>query len=148
MRRALMAAVLALGILVWPAEAQGTGGRVILDMTVRITPGNQGGCFLLDGPGSLEVTAQSADANFDPMVPPPLLFLGHYRTSPAGVGDPPEIQGLPITPAKTVTTLTTTGSLYCYTLTLSLPLSTPVEVGPEQMAQWRYAALKFTFTPQ
>jgi hypothetical protein len=151
MRRAMVAAVVAAMVLAGPvrAQAQDATSHVLMDMAIRVTPdAMQGQCFLMSGAGSLEVTAQSADTNFDPMVPPPLLYVGPYRTSPAGPGDAPEIQGQPVTPSKTTVTLPVQFPLYCYSLTLTLPSSTPIAIGPERTAQFRFVSLKLTYTPQ
>lgn len=148
MKRQIALTVLVALLTIAPRTGEAQTEQTIMDMTLRAAPGNQGQCFLLAAGGKLDVSFQSADADFDPMVPPVTLGLGPYRTSPAGHGSPPEIQNVPVTPALTTVSLPVSSGLYCYGLYLSLPLNTPVAVGPAQTAQWRYVALKMVLTPQ
>ena len=149
MRRAALAALLALMLLAWPAEAQDTTSRILIDATVRVAPGeNSGLCLLLDTSGTLDVSLQRVDERDDSLIGPPIFALGPYRTSPAGPGDPPETQGHPVTSVTTTITLPVEATLYCYSLNLR---STPaIEALParERAAQFRFVALKLTLTPQ
>ena len=150
MRRSVLAVLLALIVLAWPAHAQdSTGGHVLLDATVRVAPGENGGlCLLLDTSGILEVSLQRVDDRDDSLIDAPIFALGPYRTSPAGSGDPPEIQAQPVTSMRTAITLPVESRLYCYSLSLK---STPaIEALPprERATHFRFVTLKLTLTPQ
>ena len=149
MQRSALAVLLALTTLAWPAHAQDSaGGHVLLDATVRVVPGeNAGLCLLLDTGGTLELSLQRVDDRDDSLIGAPLFALGPYRTSPAGSGDPSEIQGQPVTTVRTALSLPVESRLYCYSLSLQ---STPaIEALParERVAHFRFVALKLTLTP-
>jgi len=144
----LIAAMMALTVLALPAQAQDLGGRVLMDVTLRVAPGAADGhCLRLDA-GMLDVSVQYVDGKPDSPITSPKFALGPYRTSPARPGSPPEIEGISVTAARTTATLPVVGGLYCYSISTQ---STP-EIDALPSREWamyfQYVALRMVLTPQ
>ncbi len=147
MRRSLLGVLLAL-LVINPANAQESGGHLLMDMTLRVAPGEiEGHCLLLEA-GTLEVSLQSADDRVGGPVTQPLFAMGPYRTSPAGPGSPPEIAGIAVTAARTTATLPVDGGLYCYSLSTEAAPEVHALPAREQVAHFRFVAITMTLTPQ
>ena len=148
MRKSLLAAVIALALLSWPASGQEAGNHVLMDMTVSIPPGDTvGHCVLLDA-GTLDVTVQSVDDRAGGPVTQPVFSMGPYRTSPPGPGSPPEIDGVTVTVARTTTTLPVQGRLYCYNLRTEANQEIALLPSRERLAYFRFVSVKMVLTPQ
>lgn len=148
MRRALAAAMVALALLARPVGAQVSEERALLDLTVKVAPGEDVGlCTPIESSGIVRVSLQTTDGRDSHPLGPPKFMLAPYRTSPAGADAPPEIWDLPVTAAKLSTELPVVQRLYCFNLHLPTTREIAGLPSAELRTHFRYVAISLVFVP-
>lgn len=147
MRRSLVAAILALLLLSWPAQA--TTDHTLIDAIVKVAPGEDSGfCVALDSAGTMHVTMQTTDGRDDDPLGAPLFMLAPYRTSPPGANAPGELWNVPATVARTAIDLHVVQDLYCFNFRLNSTPEIDGSTSAERRARFRYVALNLTLTTE
>lgn len=144
MRKAILAAMLAVMLVTWPAHAQSE--RVLLDMTVRVLRAQETGICMQVDPGTITSTVEAVG----PGIVPVRFVLGPYGNSSEADG---RVNTMVATaPATYVTHLGQQSPGYtgfaCYTLRNETPLPPDGRIYADEVLRLsQLVAIKLVWSP-
>lgn len=145
MRHAMLAALIAATVLVWPVHAQTATSRTLIDATVKVAPGEDTGiCAQTESDGTMQIELRTTDGRDSDSLGAPIFWFAPYRTSPPGPNAPPEIWNQPVTATRTTMEIQVVKDLYCFNFNLATTPEIEAMNSQERRARFRYVAIKLT----